>query len=70
MSNKKVISTLTHLINTGISAITYYDISTNPKHKKLKKAVAYWEGDVLCFRYKDKVHRLMVIAEANNEETS
>lgn len=67
MSNKKVISTLTHLINTGISTINYYDVGANPKHKKLKKAVAYWDGETLCFKIKNKIHRLIVISEDKDE---
>ena len=63
MSNKKVVSTLAHLINTGISAITYYYSEDNLKHKNLKNAVAYWDGEILCFKIKDKLYRLKVLED-------
>lgn len=63
MSNKKVISTLVHLINSGITLLMYHDVKSHPK---LKEAKAYYEGETLCFKIDDKIYQLRLL-ETNHE---
>jgi hypothetical protein len=55
MNKSKIISTLSYLINFGISSERYYSTSSL---SKLKDAKSFWDGDYLCFRIGDKVHKL------------
>lgn len=63
MSNKKVISTLVQLIDSGITLPMYHDAKSHPR---LKEAKAYYKGDVLCFKMGDKIYQLRLL-ETNHE---
>lgn len=58
MNKSKVISTISYLINLGISSDRYHSPSTYLSKSKLDKAKAFWDGDYLCFNIDGEVHRL------------
>ncbi|HVO72515.1 MAG TPA: hypothetical protein VMT35_00715 [Ignavibacteriaceae bacterium] len=58
--SKKIISTVSYLINTGISANLYYD---SDKHKKLKTAKSTFDKDVLNFIIGNKTYKLKIVKE-------
>jgi hypothetical protein len=63
MSNKKIITTLSYLINTGISSLLFYD---RERHKKLEKAKAIFDKDQLIFIFNNKKYILTIQEEEKN----
>ena len=57
MNKSKVISALSYLINFGLSSEEYYSPSDH-SNSKLKGSKSFWDGDYLCFKIGDKIHKL------------
>jgi hypothetical protein len=66
MSPSKLVSTLVHLINFGVSSDNYYSSYGFPASNRLRGAKAFWDDEKrLCFEIEGKVFKLALVETAH-----
>lgn len=64
MRDGKLLPTIVHVFNSGISSLLYYE---QHKHPKLHKAFAFFKDEKLCFVIEGKEYRFVLESSDKKE---